>query len=479
MNLPEVPLMRIPRALTLLLIPGLLFLFLCAGLGQPAQAAPHFALGSVAPDEIDVGVGKSVVLENPRTVSRVSIADPGIADVKVLDERTIYLTGKNVGETNLMVWSKGESLSVYTVFVEYEMARLKSMMHRILPHERMMRVFSMGENVILAGEVSSAESLASAVSLAESYAPEKVINQLSVSGVHQVMLEVRVAEMSKSLARRLGVNLAAIGEGFLLDGKLFHTFLNNLTGFDEEGRFVISDQIDFAGTYQFGSTDISVFIDAMKENGLVKILAEPNLICLSGQEANFLAGGEFPIPVPQGLGTVAIEYKEFGVGLTFTPTVLSPDRINLVVAPEVSQLDFTNAISFTGAVIPALTTRRASTTIELKDGQSFAIAGLIQDEMRELVNKVPLLGEIPVLGALFRSSEYRKNQTELIIIVTPKLARPLNLAEQAMPYDGFTEPNDVEFYLFGQLEGDPHGQSGRSASSGAEFDGQLGHVVPE
>jgi pilus assembly protein CpaC len=228
----------------------------------------------------------------------------------------------------------------------------------------------------------------------------------------------------------------------------------------------------------------TIFIDALKERGLVKVLAEPTLITLSGKSANFLAGGEFPIPVPQpgaGATAITIEYKPFGVGLHFTPTVLSNKKISMEVSPEVSDLDFTNAITISGFVIPALATRRLSTTIELADGQSFAIAGLLKDDLREVISKYPLLGEIPILGALFRSSSFRKNETELIVIVTPHLVKPLDMANQTLPTDQFIEPNDFEFYLLGHTEGEekPGSKPQNSQNQAPEFEGSFGHIEPK
>jgi pilus assembly protein CpaC len=233
----------------------------------------------------------------------------------------------------------------------------------------------------------------------------------------------------------------------------------------------------------------TVFIDALKENGLVKILAEPTLVTLSGQEARFLAGGEFPIPVPQER-SVTIVFKSFGVGLSFTPTVLSDDKISMQVAPEVSDLDFSTAVVLGGFVVPGLTTRRASTVIELANGQSFAIAGLLRETVREAVTKFPVLGDIPILGALFRSTSFQKNESELIIIVTPHLVKPLDMAKQTLPTDQFIEPNDFEWYLLGMLEGfGPAPAPGREGGQSRDvpltrlkktggLEGEFGYIIP-
>jgi pilus assembly protein CpaC len=266
------------------------------------------------------------------------------------------------------------------------------------------------------------------------------------------------------------------------------SMLNNLTQLPEDGwpgnALLVSDPVNFAFTFTGDNTWWSVFVDALKEQGLIKILAEPTLISLSGQEAKFLAGGEFPIPVPQDFGRTTIDYKEFGVALKFTPTVLSNEKISMQIAPEVSELDFTNAIAINGFLIPSITTRRVSTMIELGDGQSFAIAGLLKDDLREKVSKFPVLGDIPVLGSLFRSTSYNKNETELVVIVTPRLVKPLDMTKQTLPTDQFVEPNDYEFYMLGRTEG--KGEVENSDTPSTEdldkeggLEGQFGHIIPE
>jgi pilus assembly protein CpaC len=230
--------------------------------------------------------------------------------------------------------------------------------------------------------------------------------------------------------------------------------------------------------FRFSSngTDWTGFIDALKQDGLIKILAEPTLIALSGKEASFLAGGEFPVPVPQGLGSVAIEYKSFGVGIKFKPIVLSDKKINITVAPEVSELDFSTSIKLQGFTVPGLTTRKAETVVELADGQSFAIAGLLRETVRDVVEKYPILGDIPILGTLFRSRNFQKGETELIIIATPHLVKPLDVSKQPLPTDYYKEPSLVDIYLRGNLEGaenqDPGAKEGR-------LEGEFGHETPK
>lgn len=367
-------------------------------------------------------------------------------------------------------------------------SRFKEALHEILPEENNIKVMATNNMVTLSGTVSSASNLSQVLSLGESFFPgekekPRVVNLLEVAGVHQVMLEVRVAEMSRSLLRRLGFNfnyLSSSGRNLGL------SLLNNLTrlpdaGFPSAGTEVM-DPINLIFTFLSHGTTWTVFIDALKEKGLLKILAEPTLITLSGKTANFLAGGEFPVPVPQTgfANAITIEYKPFGVGLNFTPTVLSSKKISMQVAPEVSELDFSNAISFSGFVIPALTTRRVSTVIELGNGQSFAIAGLLKDDVREIISKFPLLGDIPILGSLFRSSSFQRNETELIIIVTPHLVKPLDLAKQTLPTDQFIEPNDFEFYMLGTLEGNKSiGLTSPSSNPSRGLEGGFGHIIPK
>ena len=237
----------------------------------------------------------------------------------------------------------------------------------------------------------------------------------------------------------------------------------------------VSPSVSALFRFNAGGATWTGFIDALKTDGLVKVLAEPTLIALSGNEASFLAGGEFPVPVPQGLGTVAIEYKHFGVRLIFTPTVLADNKINIKVRPEVSELDFSTAVQFSGFVVPGLRIRSAETVVELADGQSFAVAGLLSDTARDTMDKFPLLGDIPVLGTLFRSRSFQKNETELIIIATPRLVKPLDTARQPLPTDFYQEPSELEFYAMGLMEG-----RGGDASNGirGDLDGEFGHAMP-
>ncbi len=445
---------------------------------------PRTAIEIHTPEKINLVVGKSIVIDTPISVKRVSVAAPEIVDTVVLSPRQIYVTGKALGTTNLTLW--GPDDRVFTVFdleVAADLSRLKEKLHEILPEENI-RVTTTHDAITLSGDISSATRLSQVLAVTEAYAPKKVINLLQVAGVHQVMLEVRVAEMSRSLVRRLGFNFSYISDA----GNIGLSLLNGLTTIKELTNTSLQLNISSAvtGLFRFHTGDFTMtgFIDALKESGLIKILAEPTLVALSGQTANFLAGGEYPIPVPQERGVTTIAYKTFGVGLGFTPTVLSDKKISMTVTPEVSDLDFSNALMIAGFLVPALTTRRASTVIELADGQTFAIAGLLRDNVKETISKFPLLGDIPILGALFRSASFQKNETELIIIVTPRLVKPLDPTKQALPTDQFIEPDDFEFYLMGNLEGSgagtvKPGSFPRGASrTGARFEGEFGYIIP-
>ena len=443
-----------------------------------AQTDP--VLESEALEKLELTVGKSALLRMPDPVKRVSIADLDIADFNLLSAREIYITGKAPGVTNMTLWQGKDIRHVYDLIVTADISRLKQRLHEILPEEEEIRLISFDDSVTLSGRVSSTANLAQAVALAEAYAPKKVRNLLEVTGVQQVMLDVRVSEMSRSILRQLSVNWiytndsGAFGVGLLGQmATLVSPSDGNLAA--DPLAFLVSPSANALLRFNSGNGTHTAMIDALEGEGLVKILAEPNLIALSGETASFLAGGEFPIPIPQGLGTVAIEYKSFGVALSFTPTVLSQDKISMHVVPEVSELDFSTAVRLEGFVIPGLNVRRASTVVELDDGQSFAIAGLLKDNVRDTVAQYPFLGDIPVLGNLFKSREFQKNKTELVIIVTPHLVKPLDPKKELLPTDYYIEPKEVDFYVWGTLEGMPQQPA---ANAQVELDGDFGHTIP-
>jgi pilus assembly protein CpaC len=433
--------------------------------------------------KLELTSGKSRVLDLPVAIKRASLANPEVADTVVLSPTQIYLTGKATGVTNLTLWNEsGKMMGMYDVVIMPDLSRLKENLHKVLPDEKGLLVTASHDHIALSGTASSANNLTRALNIAEAYAPKKVINSLQVGGVQQVMLEVRVAEMNRELIRRMGINFAVVAPEFFgisLLGQLTQLGATQIASQTVNGIF----------GFNSGSTSWTGFVDALKEENLLKVLAKPNLVALNGQEAAFLAGGEFPIPVPQAFGLVTIQFKKFGVGLVFTPNIMDSKHISLNVAPEVSELDFQNALRTQGFLIPAITTRRATTTVELADGQSFAIGGLMRDNVKESVKKFPYLGEIPIIGALFRSSSFQKNETELVIIVTPHLVKPLDLTAQTLPTDYYVEPNDFEFYMLGFAEKGYFGGKVGLKSPAAEvlsnrvtrrsaMEGQVGHIVP-
>jgi len=449
-------------------------------------------------------VGSSKVLKTRFPVTRVSVANPEIADIVVISDREIYIDGLGPGVTNITLWGRNRFTSI-KVNVEMDVSLLKEKLHKVLPHEKI-GVEAAGDSIVLSGEVSSTSAQQTAIDLASGFLREqvslkeitgervtvihttekqpaaggqapgggeipsggqkkfknvKIINLMHVGGVQQVMVEVRVAEIQRDVGRQMGVNFFAFDH----KGNFVLSMLNNLTGLNSFTRGPNSINIDqtvstavtaMAG-FTTGTWVWTSFFNALKSQGLGRVLAEPNLVATSGQEASFLAGGEFPVPVPQpgaGGSVVTIEWKKFGVGLIFTPTVLEGGKIALKEAPEVSELDFNTApVIITGFSIPGLRVRRTSTHVEIKDGQTFAIAGLLSDTHRNAINKFPVLGDIPILGTLFRSNQYQKNETELVILVTPRLVKPLTTTAAKLPTDKYIEPDDFEAYLLGALEG--------------------------
>jgi pilus assembly protein CpaC len=465
-------------------------------------SASAWAAGDVEitkPRTLELVVDKSFVLPIPEPVRasdevRVTIAAPEIADFIFIPKMTrgirpkyIYIKGKKPGMTNLTLWIGEELVAVYDVQVTYGVLRLKQNLHEILPDEKDIRVFATHDSVVLSGVVSSAENLSEVVALARATTTEdKLVNLLQVAGVHQVMLEVTIAEISRSVAKTLGVNFNWIndrGEFFIgtigAISSLRESDINAGGGGDTGGIFgmrgpvganTASSNAAFRWNASYGQ--VTGIIDYLKGNGLIKILAEPNLIALSGQTASFLAGGEFPIPEVDRFGNTGVTYRTFGIELAFTPTVLNQDKISIKVLPAVSELDYSISTSISGALVPGLTTRRASTIVELGDGQSFAIAGLLKDTTREAVSKYPVLGDLPILGALFKSQTFQRQETELIILVTPHLVKPLNAADQSLPTDYYIEPDDAEFYFWGIL-----GKSHENVPSEmGGLDGEFGHI---
>ncbi len=394
------------------------------------------------------------------------VGDPEIADVVPLTNQSIYILGKKVGVTRLsLLDTKKQVLGVVDIEVTYDMDILR----RQLKQERSfsnIHVSSVNGKVLISGVAPDAVAMQRVMTFAEQLAPHDVTNGMTVAAPQQVLLEVRFVEATRQLNRGLGVNWAAggkiggtTGNENILSGGLTDTgngnFANNAVFNSMSG--LASNLIPFGtlgGRVLNGGVKADAFVSALEEKGLARRLAEPNLIALSGDTASFLAGGEFPFPVAvNAFNQVSVEFKKFGVGLAFTPTVLSNGQINLKIEPEVSELDTTNTVSIGNYQIPSLTVRRASTTVELRDGQSFVIAGLLQGSHVADTRQLPWAGDVPVLGTLFRSQSYQKNETDLVIIVTPRLAQPRVPGDKlATPLDNRKNATDAEFFLDGRHE---------------------------
>jgi pilus assembly protein CpaC len=388
-------------------------------------------------------VNKSQTLRVPRPFARIAIGNAKIADVSPVTNRVAYLLGKEIGTTNLTLYDKsGAVIAVVDVAVTPDAMGLKQKLAEVMPTESL-GVQVANDRLILSGTATSAAAVQRAVTIAQAYAPEKVINMTGVGTAQQILLEVRFAEMQRGTVKALGIDSLAFGTQS--DGTLART--NGAVGYPGIGVTGA-----FAGA--FNAPGFSFRLQALERQGLIRTLAQPNIIALSGETANFLAGGEFPVPVGVAInGQIAIEFKQFGVGLAFTPTLLEDGLINLLVAPEVSSLDPAAGIDIGGLRIPGLKVRRARTTLELRDGQTFALAGLIQSDFRDTVSKIPLLGQIPIIGALFRSTNFDRQETELVILVTPRIVRPVAAGTALqMPTDRIHEPSDAELFLLGKSE---------------------------
>ena len=442
-----------------------------------AAASPVFAngygksLNSYYLDQTSQRIEVPVVLHKSETV-RVDFAfgdalvgDPEIADVVPLTNQSIYILGKKVGVTRLsLLDAKKQILGVVDIEVTYDLDILRRSLKGNTNFSKI-RISSVNGKVLLTGVAPDAVVMQQVLTLAEQLAPKDVTNGMTVASPQQVMLEVRFVEASRSLDRGVGVNWAAggkigavTGNGNVVKGGFADTGNGN---FANDTVFSLQSLIQnltpygsVAGRILNGSVKADVFVNALEEKGLARRLAEPNLITLSGDTASFLAGGEFPFPSSvSNNGQVSVEFKKFGVGLAFTPTVLSNGQINLKIDPEVSELDTNNSVTMYGTTIPGLNVRRATTTVELRDGQTFMIAGLLQGQNLSDTQGLPWVGNVPVLGALFRSEAYKKQETDLVILVTPRLIRPMVPGDKiATPFDNRRPASDAEFFLGGQQE---------------------------
>ncbi len=397
----------------------------------------------VSQERVSTNVVKDdvIVMRTDRPFKEIRVADSKVADVVVLTNQSFHVLGKTGGKTNVMLYDeKNHLIDIIDVTVGFDLPALKKSLYEAFPSQKL-EVRPMAGGLYLSGDVTSSKVAERAEKIAQAYAPGRVTNALSVRDSHQVMLEVRFVEASRDVVKELGIGLLTQRAGDYIF---------------ESGTGLISGRIPSLSGVLLGgagNTSIDTRIDALEEQGVVRTLAEPNLVSMSGDTASFLAGGEFPFPVAADEGQISIEFRQFGVGLAFTPTVLDDGIINLEVMPEVSQIDTTNSVRVGGVEVPSLRVRRADTTVELRNSQSFAIAGLLQNEKANSKTQVPWIGDVPVLGALFRSSRYKNFETELVIIVTPRLVQPASDASQlSTPMDHMTAPGEMEQFLLGTLE---------------------------
>jgi len=453
---------------------------------QPAVTVEILTPGHAG--EFIVPLNKSQILRLNVPYTDLSIGNPKIADVLPITTKQIYVLGKEVGLTNLLVYGEeGALLAVLDLVVTYDVEGLKQRLFELLPNEKI-GVRAVGSSVVLTGTVSKGKKISHVLAIAERFAPKQIVNMLTLKGSQQVMLAVRFAEVKRTAAKELGFNLAGrFGDIFNISTGRIGASTSALSALN--GEEVLVDPLKFVTTLFTPISDFAFLFDALEKKGAVKTLAEPNLMALSGETASFLAGGEFPIPVLEdieggGQASITVEFKEFGVSLAFTPTVLENGRISLVVVPEVSTLDPDPASSITigGAVIPSLVTRRASTTIELGDGQSFVIAGLLENNYANSIDQFPWLGDLPILGALFRSTRFLRSETELMIMVTPYLVKPAKAGTVIGPADLYKPPSDVDLFLFGEIDapgsGMPQAGGSMSGAPGAGgISGPYGHII--
>ena len=448
---------------------------------ERADAGPRCSGEAARPGKVTLQMGKSTLMRLPEPVLHRSVGNATVAQAMLVSPDTLYLVGVDVGATNMIIQGRSGACSMVEINVLMDIAGLEAALAVSMPEEKNIKVGTAADAIVLSGTVSDAAAAARAVQLAMPFvsqplgsllrkgdealpaersnskqaAPEtRVINLLSVAAPQQVMLEVKIAEVSKTLLERLeGGTTLKFNSGSWAT-TLLSNFLTNNTGNALDNRKTNGNRLT---------------LDAQKSDSLVRILAEPNVMAISGQEGSFLAGGRIYIPVAQDNNKVTLEEKEFGVGLRFTPTVLAGGRINLRVAPEVSEVSRDgigiSAAGFTGgAVLPLITTRRASTTVQLYDGQSFAIGGLIKNNLATGLKGLPVLGEVPVLGALFRSADFQQDRTELVFVVTAHLVKPLP-PNYALPTDGVTAPSRAGLLLGGRLEGPPGAVSREPAAA--------------
>jgi len=427
-----------------------------------SQAQQRIALAnSTRTATVTVNVGKSEDVRTDQSLVDIAVGNPEVADVNPLTDHALSILGKKIGTTRVTVYGEGKkTVGIFDVEVSYDVSRLNAEIAHLTAGG--VKVSAVNGHILLSGTAPDAVTLDKVVTIARQFVPD-VINTVQVMQPQQVMLEVRFIEASRQASRELGFQWNLFGGGTVANiGNQVSASQLPLTN-SSVGSAVAAGVLSGSPPFGFlvsqlagGKNPLNVAINALEQKGLARSLAEPNLVALSGDTASFLAGGQFYVPVPGALGVVTFAPQSYGVGLSFTPTVLKDGLINLVIKPEVSQIDTNNTVTVAGTSVPALILRKASTTLELRDGQSFMLGGLLQNTSNAVQDQLPWVGDAPVLGALFRSSQYQKNETDLVILVTPHIVRPLspNVAVHT-PLDDTLPANDIDFFLMGQAEVSP------------------------
>lgn len=464
----------------------------------------HATASEVDRQTLELKLGGSDLVNTAYPFSRVSIANPDVADVVVISPRVLYVYGKSAGYTSVILWEEGKGQSLLDVVVSLDLTGLKKKIHELYPDQQI-KVDSSETGVVLSGIVSGPEVVEQVLRLTKTFLPKLaegdesqngtgrsgtgVTNLLQVRGIQQVMLEVKVAEVNRTKGKdwQAGIGLTNIKDNVTGSFNSKTPSLDSIGGLLENPGTLLFNFAGNAANIFLNIDDFTAALTLMEDEGLARTLAEPHLVTQSGQEASFLAGGEFPIPVPQGDDQITIEYKEFGVSLIFTPVVLSDGKISLRVAPSVSDIvsvqEIPSGIIGADFIVPNLSVRKLETTVQLHDGQTLALAGLLQDKFFDRVEKIPGLGDLPILGALFRSTSFKEEKTELLIAVTPHLVKPVEAGSIKFPGDGLQTPNWYEFYLEGRLEGRrsmPDGSTAETLSEveavdGGGFEGAFGY----
>lgn len=429
-----------------------------------------------------LGIGKSIVVDLPRETKDVLVADPKIANAVVRSAKRAYLIGVAVGQTSVVFFdTDGQQIVAYDIEVGRDAAGMREALRKMLPNS-MLNVDSVGDSVVLSGTVANAADAQQVVEAASRLVgdPKKVVNGLIIMGKEQVLLKVTVAEVQRNVLKQLGVDLSgAVAMGSFAIGTPTNPFVVN-NPFTVQNQTISNTQVPFVGTLPNAAGSITATLRAMEQSGVLRTLAEPNLTAISGESAKFLAGGEFPVPAGQTCDPtngcqIQIQFKQFGVGLDFTPVVLSEGRISLRIATEVSELTSEGAIKLASISVPALKVRRANSTVELPSGGSITLAGLLQEQTKQNINGMPGLMNLPVLGALFKSRDFQTGQTELVIIVTPYVVKPVARRELSRPDDGFVDPADPATVLLGRINrvyGNPALGDPRRA-----YHGKVGFII--